>query len=932
MRTFLDEIADAFVRVNNISALKRCIITPNRRASRFIKKAIMERNPDGGFLPQIFSIDEFIFSHIKLIKLEEVDLTFHLFDVMLKQNKEEKIEFEDFLKYSSTLLHDFNEIDMNMTDGKQVFSYLSEAKAIQQWNPDGSPLSTSQKEYLSFFQQLAFVYEDFRDQLFEEKSCYQGMGYRYFSENIDSILDQLKWDHMIIAGFNALTTSEEMIIKKLENMPITDILWDVDEYYLNDPVMEAGYYLQKHRNWSLKVEQQAAKHFKQTEKSITITGSPGVLGQARLTSQLLESMDKSALSETVIVPADENLLLPLLNNLPKELLLETNITMGFPITHSHAYRLMEAFLRLHIHAQKLHSLNPKNFRLHKLEILEVLNNELLQTTNENKLVKHSSIPVHYVGTEMMKEILEEMGFSKLQGLFINHENEALKLNDSLIILLNHILNHQVSSKENPISEQEIDALLQIKATLVRLSKLILKTGSINSFQTYFILYKQLIKNSKQSFVGKYDKGLQLMGLLETRLMDFKNVILISANEDILPASTHVNSFISSDIRHEKGLPGIQERTAVFAYHFYRLIQRAKNIEIIYSTTKKKLSGGEKSRFLKQLEFELPKYNGHIKIKESLLNFDDLKPSENVEIIIQKNEQIIEKLYSIADYGLSPTSIINYVKCPLKFYFERVAGIKEPEFIEESIDGRMIGTVIHHLLEDFYKPYIGSIFPTERLKDLHKELPELVKEYFLKNDFKGQLEEGANYLSYKNTLHYLQQFIKHEIKVAKKGSPLKIIAVEDKLEREIDIPIEPHKVKIRGIADRIDFYENELRILDYKTGKVEEANVKIPSKKTTEEINKIFSSAKYDKALQLYIYDWMYPKHQYSSTSSGIISFGKIKSPYLMLKTNKVDFEELNKDFEFLVAQIFHPNIPFTQTSDNDTCRYCIYKQICSKNI
>lgn len=930
MRKFIDEIADAFVSKNDISALKRCIITPNRRASRFIKKGIMERNPEGGFLPQIFSIDEFIFHHLQLIKLDEVDLTFHLYEVMQKQDPSTEIAFEVFLNYSSTLIHDFNEIDMNMANGKSIFSYLSEAKAIQQWNPDGSPLSASQKEYLRFYNQLAFVYEDFRARLYEEQACYQGMAYRHFAENCDDLLLHLEWENITVAGFNALTTSEEIIIKKLVRMPITQVLWDVDHYYLDDALMEAGFYMRKHKTWSTEVEEQASSFFLQNDKEINIIGSPGVLGQARLTNQILEAKNAQELSQTVVIPADENLLLPLLNSLSKELLEKLNITMGFPITHSHTYRLIESFIRLHLHAHKLNSLDSPQFRIHKTNLTEVLNNELLKQDHIDSSKLSHTIPLHFIGTEMVSTILQEAGLTKLAGIFKNHENNAQNLNDSISFLIDFILETK-SLKNGNITEQEIDALMQIKSIIVRLSHLINKNGQPKNFQTYYTFYKQLIKTINQSFLGKFDEGLQLMGLLETRLMDFKNVILLSTNEDILPASSHVNSFIPADIRYEYELPGIQERTAVFAYHFYRLIQRAKNIEIIYSTTKRKMSGGEKSRFIKQLQFELPRYNKEILMKEKLLNFEDLKLSEIEEITIKKDKNCIEKLETIAKLGLSPTHIISYVRCPLQFYFKKIAKIKEPEEFVETIDERMIGNVIHHLLEDFYKPFIGIDFPFEKLKELLKDLPDLLKEYFAKNDFKGQLEEGANYLSYKDTLHYLQHFIKHEINVAQnQKSILKIVAVEDQLERELELAGNKQKVLIKGIADRIDFYENQLRILDYKTGKVEEKNVKIPDYKTEDELNKIFTNPDYDKALQLYIYYWMYDNQKYQSTISGIISFRKIQTPYLMLKTGKVDLEQLDEDFTALITEIFNPEIPFTQTNEEKTCRFCIYKQICGK--
>ena len=936
MVKFIDEIANVFVADTDSSSLNRCIITPNRRASRFIKEAIIKKSPKGCFLPQIFSIDDFIFNHIQLIKIEEVDLHFILFEVMNEYQKGNEILFDDFLNYSATLLRDFNEIDMNMAQGKSIFTYLSEAKAIQQWNLDGSPLSPSQKEYLSFYNHLAIVYEQFRDRLNKEQSCYQGMGYRHFAENADEIIDSLKWDHMIIAGFNALTSSEEIILKGLIKREKVQVLWDVDHYYLNNSMMEAGMYMRRHKKWSPEVNLQATHHFMESDKKFHIIGSPGLLGQARLAAQIIEQYknDKSKTKENngiAIIPADENLLLPLLNSLPKKVLEESNITMGFPISHSHAYRLIESFIRLHLHAQKINFSNDHHWRICKSDLIEILNNDLIKNLEKKLQSKPKNIPLHFVGHEMLLSILREEQLEELKECFGNIQGNAEALNHILLNTIDFILTAN-NKEESTLAAQEKDALLQIKKVLIRLVLLIQEKKEPKSFQSYYTLYRQLIKTLNQSFKSDFNKNIQLMGLLETRLMDFENVILLSTNEDILPAATHAISFIPADIRFEYDLPGIQERTAVFAYHFYRLIQRAKNIHLVYSTTKKKLSGGEKSRFLKQLEFELPTYNKQIQITQQLLNFKDLKISQNQAVSIPKDQEVIRKLHEMARNGLSPTKIISYVKCPLQFYLKNIAKIKEPDEPMEVIDERTIGIVIHHILEDFYRPYVGMVFPYDELKRLLNEVPEILAEYFKKADFKGKLDEGSNYLSYKDTEYYLKQFIKYEIKKAEKEAmPLKVIAVEKQLERAISIKNLDSQVIIRGIADRIDKINGELRILDYKTGTVDANHVRIPKYTNDDHINKIFYKADYDKTLQLFIYDWMFKKESDVVSQSGIISFRKIQSPYLMFDASETNYDQLEEDFTFLIDEIFDPQIDFKQTNEEKTCNYCIYQQFCGKN-
>jgi len=944
MKKFIDEIVELYLKDDSSNALTSCIITPNKRAHRFIKLAIINSSTHDDFLPGIFSIDDFIVQNIPLVRIDEVDLSYILYDVFRKQGKQKDLDFDEFLGYSSILLHDFNEIDMQLAEGKSIFTYLNDVKAIQQWNPDGSPLSASQKEYLRFYNHLATIYEEFRKTLLEMGLCYQGMAYRYFAENIDIIIDGLPWERIIFAGFNALTKSEEKIIKALSKKDLVQTIWDADSYYLDNEMMEAGMYLRKYETWNSDIKKQARNHLSSSNKTIKITGVPGVLGQARLASQIIQDKTnngKHSISNkekprpsdfennTVIVPADENLLLPLLNSLPTRILKNTNITMGFSVQHSHAYRLAESIIHLHLHSSKISTFNTKTSRYHKDDILSVLNNELIAILNGGLIIESKNIIQTFVGQEYLYEIISKQELNSIENAFESCQDHPASLIRKLRLVFKKILSVKTAEENSFIKPEEEDALYQILQVFNRLQILISENQKPETLQGFYTLYKQLVSGLSQSFIGNTHQGLQLMGLLETRLMDFENVIILSSNEDILPASSFSNSFIPSDIRYEFNLPGIQERTAVFAYHFYRLIQRAKNVYLIYSTTKKKMSGGEKSRFIKQIEFELKEYNKEIKIEHHLLNFEKLNISQNNTIEVLKNAFILKKLDLLAEKGLSPTGLISYTRCSLQFYFKYIEKIYEPETAEDVADERIIGNVIHKILEDFYRPYIKQNFPFEKLKAFKESLPKLIVDTF-KKEFKGKIDEGQNYLSLKDTEHYLSKFIDNEIISAKKDpSTLIILGVEKDLERIIVIGEDSQKksIKIRGNADRIDEKNNTIRILDYKTGKVDKKDVVIP-KDTGDDLNALFTNTKYDKALQLYIYHWLFRGKSTAIAQTGIVSFRLIKSPYIMLK-QEID-EEIDHDFKKFISSIFNADIPFTQTNDTKICSYCAYKNICSK--
>ena len=929
MKKFIDDIIESYQTNKIEDTLNTCIITPNRRAHRFIKETLKKNTTTSHFLPQIFSIDDFIFKHIPLLKIDEADLTYILFEIFNQKEKHHNLDFDEFLTYASVLIHDFNEIDMQLANGKDIFSYLNDAKAIQQWNPDGSPLSPSQKEYLKFYNHLAIIYQEFRAKLLNKKYCYQGMGYRYFAENIDNIADNLPWKQLVFAGFNALTNSEEKIIKHFSKSADTLLIWDADKYYLEDHMNEAGMYLRKYKPWSKEIGEQAKQHFIQHNKSIDIIGSPGILGQVRMAAQIVETEKLSSPdfeNNTVIVPADENLLIPLLNSLSSNTLEHTNITMGFPIQHSQAYRLAESIIKLHLHSSQLNKLNNKSSIFHKNDFTEVCNNDLLLSISSKLPISINDIRQTFLSETAIATIISQYQIEAITMVFKNTENQPKLLLNQLIDLFSLLLKPKENDDEKEIAINEQDALAQILKVFTRLKLLIDKHNKPESIQGFYVLYKQLIQGLSQSFTGNIDKGIQLMGLLETRLMDFENVIILSTNEDILPASSFSNSFIPNDIKFEFGLPGIQEKTAVYAYHFYRLIQRAKKTSLIYSTTKKKMSGGERSRFIKQIEFELKQYNKQINIKHKLLDFGKLKSNFPQEIIIEKDDSIMKRLEQIAQTGLSPTRINNYIRCPLMFYFKTIARIKEVEQAEDMINPRLFGDAIHQILEDFYKPYVNKYFPYEKLDAFYKNIPQLVQDYF-KTHFKGKIDEGLNYLSIKDIQHYLQQFIKYEMTLAKKDNKsLHIKSVEESLQRSIVLD-KGLKILIKGKADRIDEIEGVTRILDYKTGSVDPKKVKIPKRKEDDKINKIFTSSDYDKATQLFLYDWMYKNKSEGKTSAGIISFRAIKSPYIML-TSEADEQETEQDFKQFLSNLFDSDTPFEQTENTDICKNCDYKNIC----
>ena len=420
-----------------------------------------------------------------------------------------------------------------------------------------------------------------------------------------------------------------------------------------------------------------------------------------------------------------------------------------------------------------------------------------------------------------------------------------------------------------------------------------------------------------------------MGMLETRNLDFEHVILLSANEGFLPTGKSDNSFIPFDIRRETGLPTYMDKDVVFAYHFYRLAQRCKSLTLVYNTETDALSSGGKSRFITQLENELQlKYPEEINFNEEILSHP-LKKIELKELSIIKDEAINERLKEIAtNKGFSPSSLNTYKNCPLQFYYEKILKIKDPDGMEETIEAKTLGTVVHRVLEDFYLPYLNKKINSKDLKAMLSKIPTKLKNIFQEEFKNGIFNKGKNKLIYIVAEEFLISFIKKELKLISDGNKIYIKGIEKELKGEICLKEIDFPIKLNGKADLIEKHNSQLRIIDYKTGKVELNELQ------TDDFEKLIREKKFHKGFQLYLYAYMYqqmyPEQELLET--GIVSFRSLKKGFLpagFKKDGRVNtllnsdlLCNFEKEFKGLLKEIFNPNIPFEHKNRKEPCRFC----------
>ncbi|MDN3664819.1 PD-(D/E)XK nuclease family protein [Algibacter miyuki] len=905
------------LKKNNHNLSKITFVLPSKRAGLFLKHQLAQITQQTIFAPEIISIEEFVedLSGIKTVSNTELLFEFYNSYIALT-NKENQDSFESFSKWAQILLQDFNEIDRYLIPQENIFNYLSDIQELTHWSVEGNQTEFV-KNYLQFWNKLYTYYKHFTKQLLDKNIGYQGLIYRKAAENADTYIENNTEKQHVFLGFNALNTAEETIIQKLLKHNIAQTFWDIDGVFLNNPKHDAALFTRQHKkNW---------KHFEKhpfnwvtknysEEKNISIYGVPKNIGQAKYIGTLLKNIEAKtkSLQSTAVVLGDENLLIPVLNSIPSTVD-ALNITMGFPLKSIPLASLFENLF--HIHKTSGNSFYFK-------DVVKLLSHQFIR-------------PLFYIeDTDYASKIIETIDKNNLVYLTVGRLKEISKTTDNLLDLLfsnwNTTIDIALKNCTNLIStiklylDKNKDANLLSLEYLYRFNELFNSLTRLNSeyhhikdISTLFGVYKELLSSETLDFQGEPLQGLQIMGMLESRVLDFETVIISSVNEGILPSGKSNNSFIPFDVKIENKLPTYKEKDAVYTYHFYRLLQRAKNVYILYNTEADALTAGEKSRFITQLELE-GIHNIHHEIIAPHAPVITPKLKE-----VFKSEDAIIRLKEIAEKGFSPSSLTNYVRNPMDFYYQKILKIKEHDEVEETVAANTLGTVVHNTLEDFYKPLENSLLSVEIVQQLKSKIDAKVT-YHFKNEFKeGDITKGKNLIIYEIAKRYVSNFLDLEITDLKAGNEIKIVAIESNNTVLIDIPELDFPVKLTGKVDRVDQRNGDIRIIDYKTGRVDAPKVEIVN---WEDITTDYT--KYSKSFQVLMYAYMMSLSNQIQlpVEAGIISFKNLNAGFLKFSKKdkqgngakrdpQITQETLDNfyvELKHLILEICNPNIPFTE--------------------
>lgn len=942
MQSFLEKLVEQILLNPVVNLKESLIIVPNRRAKLYINKYISEKIDKPIWAAEIISINDFVYQQLDLQQPTALELLLKLYEVHKTIEFKNPQDIDQFSNWGELLISDFNDIDLYLTPIDKLFKYLSDVKKISTWELDPEKLTLQEKSYLKFYEGLSQYYFKLKENLLKENLAYQGMAFRLLSEKISTI--EFKYKYIYIAGFNALSPSEQTIINHLKNKYDAKVFWDIDSYYYDNKEHEAGYFLRK----QLAAEERKKIKFitedwRNENKKIDIYATNGNIAQVKFAAQLIEENivnNNYRAEETAIILANEDLMIPMLNSIPQGVD-KFNLTMSYPLKHHTIYELVNNVIDLY--SGRLAKEDKFVLSIYHKHFINFLKNSFVQgllktngssaTQKLEEYINRSNISRISLEDNIIKEIEEEdLIFASLFKIFRGFSEKATSVVDVVVELLQYF-------KTLATNELDKTFLTHFENVISELGILISQIDNIQKVSTIKKWINKVLNQSPIPFSGEPLIGLQIMGMLETRTLDYKNIILLSVNEGVIPSEKIYQSFILYEVKQEFGLPLPRDNDAITSYHFYRLLQRAQNINLLYDRSDSKLTSGESSRFIKQLELELPLYNSKIQIKQHIVTVDYNTKDNSKAIIVEKTKEVIDLLKKyVSKRGLSPSSLNNYKKCSYLFYLQKIAYLKKDDEVEEQMAYNTQGNIVHQTLEEIYKPYLDKQIDIKQFKEMSEVIIETFNLKLNENFGRNNAETGKNFLTKQILEKYINNFISAENKYLENNGSVEILGIEEKLQKTININIDNTSTPIlfAGSADRIDRLKSQIRIVDYKTGSVDENHLKINSTTNADQWDKMFTD-EYDKAFQLMMYAWMYweKKPSYNSIISGISALKRHSDfyPLMLYKQEAIDdknIQRFEKDLIKLVEDIFDIDKPFVQREADRICSNCDYKTICMR--
>ncbi len=904
---FLQHIAQYLIENHSSNIEDVTVVLPNKRAGIFLKKYLSEKASKPIWSPNIISTEDLVSKLSGKLQLDELSLSMEFYKVYLDIEGESAEPFEEFSYWANVLLADYNEIDRYLVNTQKFFSYLKSAKQMETWSPDGKELTELQENYIRFWEKMGDYYYAFQKHLDENNFAYHGKVYRYVAENIETetIVSEIKkMPHIIFAGFNALTKAEEIIIDHLSVFYDAKVFWDVDDYYLNDVNQEAGLFARANKKNFTKSNFISDNGLKNIVKNINVYGITGNIAQVKYVAEILNNLND--FEDTAVVLADEKLLPVVLQSIPEKVD-KFNVTMGYPLQFLPVYSFFDSLFKLYINFGRY-----RRDKFYYTDVLAILNNKYFnEFTHEEGALQH-----------FLKRIKNNnLLFLSLDDFEKGVDIKLFQLPHSPVQFLNEMVNiiselkDILIEKDKEVNAYEVEYLYRFSTLFKQLTNYAKKYHFVDSIKALYNIFRTVVRSEKIDYYGEPLSGLQIMGILETRLLDFKNVILLSVNEGNLPAGKTQNSFIPYDFKKDIfNMPTHYEKDAIFAYHFYRLIQRAENVSLLYNNDKAVIGSNEKSRFVLQLENELISANKKHTIQSKQISIGNTAIKSTTKSVVS-DEMLVNKLIKKFESGVSPSFMNSYINCPFDFYHTYVLGLREEEEVEEKIEANTFGNIIHESLEKLYTPYLNQILLPEDVSKMQKNMLKVIENEF-KAKFGNYYNQGKNLLAFHAVKEYVSIFLQKEKELVS-SNELIVKGLEQELSYDSQLGKLP--LKLKGKIDRIDLLNGQLRIIDYKTGKVDDGKLNIKSS------DKFFENKEYKIALQLMVYRLLaqknYPEFE---AIPAVISFKEISKEPSILKgeINSEVLQQFEENLHAFLVELIQPDLTFEHNQSSNYCKYC----------
>lgn len=975
MIPFLKHIAHTFCEnVDNETLENYCFVFPNRRSGSFFKKYIIEEYNDAVIIPQITTITDFINDITNSIEASRIELLFTLYQEYSK-SLIEPVDFDQFIFWGDMIINDFNDVDKYLADAQQLFINVKEIKEINSnylteeqiavlkeffgdfdvpesyidtfWghshcsNGDDDNSFIKQR-FLKLWEILYPLYTDFRKSLSDRGLSYSGMTYRNAVDKIKGLSkSEFEYSKYIFIGFNVLSTSEYQIFKELNNKGIADFYWDFNSPAFRDEYNKASRFVKIYKK-VFKSHYDIGEDEIALFPTIEVVALPSNIGQTKYATEILNNLVESgdiyntdnAINTAIVLP-DEDLFIPMLSSISGNIA-NVNITMGLPMKHTSIVSLMNAIALMHSRARK----EKDDFCYFHEDVVSVLSHPYIKAITYHvakDIQKYiNSKKAFYISSAYLVSKTGNCIFAQVQDL--NQKDEVIAYVRNILSLIEQLI------IERDVDSIDLGLLNKYITTLNQLSNAISSYDIQMKENTFFFLLERILSSTTISFEGEPLKGLQIMGVLETRSLDFENVILLSMNERVFPRKHFARTFIPNNLRKGFGLATTEYQESIYAYYFYRLLSRAKKVFLLYDSRTQGMTSGEPSRYIYQLRHL---YKDRINIIFKSGTFKISPPADNV-IEILKSEEVMQKLNRYRDVNsnkyLSASSINSYIDCPLKFYFEKIEEIRVEEEIAEFIDSSTFGTIVHEVLRDLYT----SVTPNDDGKrlinentiknfDVQKSITRIVnKEYLKKGNNCLDTLVGENLLIGDLTKYYVDAILQYDKNlgdfVFEQGETKEMYHWQ--VSENVSINFKQYIDRVDTVYDK-STNQSWRRIVDYKSGADETSFLTL---------DKLFDStttAKRNSAiLQLMLYCNVYSKvNNYTQPIQPVIyNFKKIKSlDKFVIKYNRAelkDYHEINAEFMIrlgaVIEEMFDKQIPFKQTCNANICKFCDFTDFCRR--